>query len=96
MKNLILLLSLCACLGCATNRVWYQPGKDPQETHQDLAGCRMAANQVNNPFAMVNGWWFAANEGNKKELIKNCMESKGYKRVRESDLPKTLHSDASQ
>ncbi len=86
-KTLALLFAAVLFAGCGTPKVWYQAGKSFDETQRTLAGCRMEAARANNPLAMVNGWFFLANEGNKKDLIKNCMISQGYSLVDKNSLP---------
>lgn len=86
-RLLIILFAAVLFAGCGTPKVWYQAEKSYDETQRTLAGCRMEAARANNPLAMVNGWFFLANEGNKKELIKNCMISQGYSLVDKNSLP---------
>ena len=79
MKTLPFLLLLASLFtGCGTPKVWYQPGKTPAEAHQQLARCRVEAAKVNNPLAMLNGWFWLANEGNKGALIQDCMCGEGW------------------
>ena len=86
-RILPLLFATILFTGCGTPKVWYQEGKSFDEIRRTLAGCRVEAARANNPLAMVNGWFFIANEGNKKELIKNCMIAQGYSLVEKNSLP---------
>ncbi|PYK98434.1 MAG: hypothetical protein DME19_12585 [Verrucomicrobia bacterium] len=71
----------------ALPKVWYQGGKTFDETQRDLAACRMGAARINSSLAMVNLGFFLANEGNKKDLINNCMIAKGYSLIKRNTLP---------
>ena len=82
---IILLLS-----GCVSNKVWYNPEKSSAEAERDLRECRYEAEK----YSTGAGAGYSSPVGSgldiafkQLELIRQCMELRGYQRVRIQDLP---------
>lgn len=71
--------------------VWYQPGKALPEIRRDLAACKYDSAKSGSPVFGYNAGSFiygAAKESKRRaEILENCMGSKGYLLVRQSEVP---------
>jgi len=73
--------------GCASSKVWYQEGATEKQTRQDIAGCKLMAEQNGNPLAMVNLAFAFQDKSHKDAIFNDCMTAKGYSLVEKSQVP---------
>ena len=97
--RMILLLAICTSglVGCSTPKVWYQPGVNADATRIELARCKYNATlSLRNPnqiFIPGTGAGAALlyqsmdQNGQRKELIRDCMEANGYQLVPQPQAP---------
>lgn len=80
-------LAAATLVGCGTPKVWYQPGKTQAETRQDLARCKLDAQMATRggqlfiPGEGAGGallFQSMQQDGQRKELVRDAMEAKGY------------------
>jgi hypothetical protein len=89
-----LALSLCLLSGCASTQ-WAKPGFNPDEFKQDCYLCDREANilasqQAGAMSSEVNPLFIYAIT--KKKFFNNCMEAKGYQRVKTDEVRKPVES----
>lgn len=90
----IIFLSGCASpkTGCPSNQVWYQPGKNTEQTKRDLAACQNEALVYGHSYspipadsagrAIALGMIDAGFESHREnKIVRTCMIAKGYKIV---------------
>lgn len=82
--GLVILLSGCASDG---GKVWYQQGRTFAEMNRSLADCRLQAKRVANPLAMVNLGFALAEDIRQKDMVRDCMVSKGYVFISRNSIP---------
>lgn len=99
MKIWSLVVVCLSAFGCSTTgsngssgpMVWYQPGKALPEIRRDLAACKYDSAKSGSPVFGYNAGSFiygAAKESKRRaEILENCMGSKGYLLVRQSEVP---------
>ena len=73
--------------GCASSKVWYQEGATEKQTRQDIAGCKLMAEQNGNPLAMVNLAFAFQDKSHKDAIFQDCMTAKGYSLVEQNQVP---------
>ena len=68
--------------------MWYQEGATEKQTRQDIAGCKLMAEQNGNPLAMVNLAFAFQDKSHKDAIFNDCMTAKGYSLVEKSQVPR--------
>ena len=79
MKTKLPFVLLIFVTGCATNQVWYQPGKTPAQAYHDLTSCKEKCAQAlfgNNIAKLGNPWGLGL--PSEKDFIRDCMRGEGW------------------
>jgi hypothetical protein len=91
MKTLALVVAGLLMVGCASNKAYYNPKKTHDEAQRDWNDCRYDATK----FGYVP-MWGATGVGpgveqaiRENDIMKQCMDSKGYYLVERDDQPRT-------
>jgi len=88
MKNLSLLavLLMAGCASSNTNQnAWYKNGMTDEQFRIDSANCKIYAHQSANPLEYLSAPAFILDSGRQNGLYNDCMESKGYMMIAETN-----------
>jgi len=88
MKPLLLFLTFGLLTGCA-HKVWYQPGVTPRQAALDEAQCKWI---VDRHVGIGVGFAAIATETQRHNLMRDCMEAKGYTLISDRELRKLTNS----